>query len=257
KSWAVPIIISVLVGAAAATAMLWKPQPLPATATTRFFIPLPNGQQLMLPRQAVTISPDGTRIVYAADGKLFVRSMTEIEPRPIPGTDGALHPTFSPDGQSLAFWTDGSLKRIDASGGTPVTICQTTQAAAPSGIAWTDSGILFAENRAGIMRVSANGGKPEVVVAVKDSGLVHGPQLLPDGDTILFTIAQRTTGVDDIWGRAQIVTQSLKTGERKTLIDGGDDGRYVPTGHLVYMQGGTLLAVPFDVAKLAVTGGPV
>src|SRR5262249_4325449 len=147
KSWAVPIIISVLVGAAAATAMLWKPQPLPATATTRFFIPLPNGQQLMLPRQAVTISPDGTRIVYAADGKLFVRSMTEIEPRPIPGTDGALHPTFSPDGQSLAFWTDGSLKRIDASGGTPVTICQTTQAAAPSGIAWTDSGILFAENR--------------------------------------------------------------------------------------------------------------
>jgi serine/threonine-protein kinase len=258
KKRAVPIVLSLLVGAAAATATILRPQPLATAATTRFFIPLPDGQQLMLPRQAITISPDGTRIVYAADGKLFVRAMTEIEPRPIPGTEGALHPTFSPDGQSIAFWNDGALKRIDASGGTPVTLCLTTRAAAPSGITWTNTGILFAEGRAGIMRVSANGGKPEVVVAVKESeGLVHGPQLLPDGDTVLFTIAQRTTGVDDIWGRAQIVTQSLKTGERKTLIDGGDDGRYVPTGHLVYMQGGTLLAVPFDLAKLAVTGGPV
>jgi WD40 repeat protein len=252
------MVLSVLVGAAAATAMLWKPMPIPAAATTRFFITLPEGQQLMLPRQAVTISPDGTRVVYAADGKLFLRSMTEIEPRAIPGTEGALHPVFSPDGQSLAFWTNGALKRIDASGGTPVTICLTTRAAAPSGITWTNSGILFAEGQAGILRVSANGGKPEVVVALKGSeGLVHGPQLLPDGTTVLFTIAQRMTGVDDIWGRAQIVTQSLKTGERKTLIDGGDDGRYVPTGHLVYLQGGTLLAVPFDLAKLAVTGGPV
>jgi WD40 repeat protein len=258
RSRAVTMVLSVLVGAAAATAMLWKPMPIPAAATTRFFITLPEGQQLMLPRQAVTISPDGTRVVYAADGKLFLRSMTEIEPRAIPGTEGALHPVFSPDGQSLAFWTNGALKRIDASGGTPVTICLTTRAAAPSGITWTNSGILFAEGQAGILRVSANGGKPEVVVALKGSeGLVHGPQLLPDGTTVLFTIAQRMTGVDDIWGRAQIVTQSLKTGERKTLIDGGDDGRYVPTGHLVYLQGGTLLAVPFDLAKLAVTGGPV
>jgi serine/threonine-protein kinase len=253
---AVPIVLSVLVGAAAATAMLWKPQPLPARATTRFFILLPEGQRLSLARQNVAISPDGTRIVYAADGKLFLRSMTETEPRAIPGTEGAAHPVFSPDSQSLAFWTDGALKRIAATGGTAVTICQITRT--PSGITWTDAGILFAEQTTGIMRVSANGGKPEVVVALKDSeGLVHGPQLLPDGNTVLFTIAPNRRVAEDLWSRAQIVAQSLRTGERKTLIAGGDDGRYVSTGHLVYLKGGTLLAVPFDLAKLAVTGGPV
>src|SRR5262249_44531455 len=160
---------------------------------------------LTLPRQAVTISPDGTRIVYAADRKLFLRSMTEIEPRAIPGTEGAAHPVFSPDGQSLAFWTEGALKRIAASGGTAVTICLTSPGA-PSGITWTNDSILFAEGRVRIMRVSAKGGKPEVLVALKDSeGLVHGPQLLPDGTTVLFTIAQRITGTDTNWGRAHIV----------------------------------------------------
>jgi Tol biopolymer transport system component len=147
------------------------------------------------------------------------------------------------------------LKRIPVSGGAAVTICQTT--VSPSSIAWGDDGILFAQPGTGIMRVSPNGGKPEVVVAADASeALTHGPQLLPDGRTLLFTIVKRTAGADP-WDNAHIVVQSLKTGERKTIVDGGTDARYVPTGHIVYAVGGTLFAVPFDLSKLASTAGPV
>jgi serine/threonine-protein kinase len=85
-----------------------------------------------------------------------------------------------------------------------------------------------------------------------ENELGHGPQMLPDGKTVLFTLSTSTS-----WDEAQIVTQSLETGERRVLIEGGTDARYVPTGHLVYALGETLLAVPFDLERLDVTGGSV
>ena len=79
--------------------------------------------------------------------------------------------------------------------------------------------------------------------------------MLPGGDWVLFTLA--TAAATDGWDRARIVVQSLTSGERKTLIEGGSDARYLPTGHLVYALGGVVFAVPFDLRQLAVTGGPV
>jgi eukaryotic-like serine/threonine-protein kinase len=223
----------------------------------RFAMTLPTGQRLTLSRQAVALSPDGTRIAYVAAGRLFLRLMSELEPRAIVEGGTITDPVFAPDGQSLVFWADSTLKRISISGGVPVTICRTS-GPAPSGIAWGVDGILFAQSGAGIMRVSPNGGQVEVLLAVSSSeGLVYGPQMLPDGGTLLFTIAPAAAAAGDRWDQARIVVQSLKTGERKTLIDGGTDARYVPTGHLVYALGGTLLAVPFSLAKLEVAGGPV
>jgi dipeptidyl aminopeptidase/acylaminoacyl peptidase len=92
---------------------------------------------------------------------------------------------------------------------------------------------------------------------VEAGEVAHGPQLLPGGDTVLFTLAKGATAADR-WDKAQIVVHSLKSGQRKVLIDGAD-ARYVPTGHLVYSLGnpGTLLAVPFDLKHLQITGGPV
>jgi serine/threonine-protein kinase len=119
---------------------------------------------------------------------------------------------------------------------------------------WDSGGIVFGQAK-GIMRVSANGGQPEVVVSVKDGELMYGPQVLPGGEWLLFTLATAATA--DSWNKAQIVVQSLKSSERKTLVSGGSDGRYLPTGHLVYALGGVLFAVPFDLPRLAVTGGPV
>ena len=97
-----------------------------------------------------------------------------------------------------------------------------------------------------------------MLVGLEGLNLVHGPQMLPDGKTLLFTLAQGggASGRRPL-GPCPRHRAALETGERKTLIDGGADGRYVPTGHLVYVLGGTLFAVPFNLAKLEVTGGPV
>ncbi len=101
------------------------------------------------------------------------------------------------------------------------------------------------------MRVSAVGGTPEVLIPLEGTEEVgHGPQVLPGEKAVLFTLGDGRN-----WDNAQIVVHSLETGERKVLIEGGRDARYVPTGHLVYVLDGTLLAVPFDLDKLEVTGG--
>jgi serine/threonine-protein kinase len=250
------IVASVLIGAAAATATLWKPRASSLPVVTRFVIRLPQGQQLALPRQAIAISPDGSRLVYGAGDRLFLRSMGEVAPREIPGTESAINPVFSPDGQSLAFWSSGSLKRIAVTGGTAVSIYSTNPA--PGGMVWDKSGIFFAEARTGILRVSPDGGKPDMLVPLSNQdALLYGPQLLPDGDTLLFTTTSLAGGAGDPWDRGRINMQSIKRGERQTLIDLGTDGRYVPTGHIVYVLNGTLFAVPFDLARRVVTGGPV
>jgi serine/threonine protein kinase len=247
----------VLIGAAVATAIFSRPQPSPPLPVSRFAIALPPDQLPTLARPSVNISPDGARIVYVASGRLFVRALAETEAQAIAGVDGALHPVFSPDGQTLAFWSDSTIKRVPASGGAPSTVC--AMAPAPSGMFWTGDSLFFALARAGIMKVPARGGKPEMLVPLREpEAQIHGPQLLPDGRTLLFTVLERANVAGgDPWNAARIVSQSLETGERKTLIEGGSDGRYVPTGHIVYVLSGTLMAVPFDARTLTVTAGSV
>ena len=130
-----------------------------------------------------------------------------------------------------------------------------SEAENPWGASWgPDDTILYGQGPAGIWRVSGQGGTPQRVVSVdeKKGESAHGPQLLPGGRAVLFTLA---TGGG--WNDAQIVVQLLDSGERKVVLRGGRDARYVETGHLVYARGGTLLAVPFDLGQLAVIGGPV
>jgi Tol biopolymer transport system component len=249
------VAAGVAIGAAASVVLLSRPRPAAPAAVTRFVITLPQGQQLTLPRQAVAISPDGTQIAYSAAGRLYLRLMSDVDTRLIAGADPAVAPEFSPDGQSLLFWAGSMLKRIAVSGGSAVTVCPTSTA--PSGITWRQNAILFGQPGVGVVRVSPAGGQPEVLVPLSfTDGLAHRPELLPDGDSLLFTIARRVGGADP-WDNASIVLQSLKTGQRRTLIERGTDGRYVPTGHIVYAVGGTLFAVPFDLGKRALSGGPV
>ncbi len=105
------------------------------------------------------------------------------------------------------------------------------------------------------MRVSGNGGTPELVIPTEAPEQVYGPQMLPGGEWVLFTLTSGTAATR--WDEAQIVVQSLESGERKLLWEGGSDARYVPTGHLVYALEGVLFALPFDLASLEVSGGPV
>jgi Tol biopolymer transport system component len=184
--------------------------------------------------------------------------MTDLDAKPIQGTENfgnITEPVFSPDGQSIVFFAagDSTFKKVAVTGGAAVTV---SPAENPYGVTWDDTGIVFAQTTAkGIMRVSPNSGTPESLVTLKDPERAHGPQLLPGGETVLFTLA--TTTGPDRWDKADIVVQSLKSGQRKRLIAGGSDARYLPTGHLVYALGGMLFAVVFDVNRLEVKGGPV
>jgi serine/threonine-protein kinase len=256
---AIPIVVTAMVVSAIAVAVAWTLRPpAPSSQVTRFTFALGEGQQFPAGnRQRLAVSPDGTLLVYAANSQLYLRSMSDLEARPIPGTRQAsppVDPVFSPDSRSIAFYApvDNTIKKIAVSGGAAVTICP---ADVLFGLRWNTDGIVFGQGSKGIMRVSANGGRPEVLVSVKNGEFAYGPQVLPDGEWVLFTIA--TAATKDSWDKAQIVVQSLKTSERKTLVSGGSDGRYVPTGHIVYALGGVLFAVPFDLQHLKVTSGPV
>ncbi len=226
----------------------------PAQTITRFSLTLSPGDSLTnTGRHVVALSPDGTRLVYVANQQLYLRELNQLEAAPIRGTDMTpTTPFFSPDGQWVGFWAGGQLKKIAVTGGAPITLCE---AGNPYGVSWgADDTIVFGQGAGGILRVSANGGTPEVLIPMDSEKAErgHGPQMLPDGKTVLFTLSTTPP-----WDESQIVTQSLETGERRVLIEGGSDARYVPTGHLVYALAGTLLAGPFDLERLTVTGGPV
>jgi eukaryotic-like serine/threonine-protein kinase len=258
-----PIAAAALSAAAITAGIAWALWPSPAPPiVSRLTVPLGEGQiYTNTGRQLVAISPDGTRLVYVANRQLYLRGMSDIRSRPIAGTESTqtTNPVFSPDGQSIAFYAPGGLKRVAIGGGAPVTICAATN---PFGMSWDRDQILFGQGTEGIMRVSANGGTPERLVAVKDGELAYGPQMLPGGQAVVFTLARGPALVREVraletWDTAEIVVQSLKSGERRRLVAGGSDGRYVSTGHLVYALGGVVFAVRFDLKRLAVMSGPV
>jgi serine/threonine-protein kinase len=246
--------VALVVGGAAVAGIvgwsLWPPSaPAPVN---RWAYVLPEGQAFRNPgRLVMALSPDGRRFVYNAADGLYVRSMDELEARRIPGTEEILtNPFFAPDGQSVAYFAGGQLKRVALSGGAPVVIAG--DLVNPLGASWGPDGTILLGQPDGIYRISADGGTAERVVAAQDGERVYGPELLPDGDSVLFSA---TTTVS--WDEAQIAVQSLSTGERTGLLSGGSDAHYVPTGHLVYALGDGLLGVAFDADTLALSGGPV
>jgi len=259
---AMPAMITGIVVAMAAiggTVAVMKRAPA-SSNVTRFSFITPEGQTLdNSARNLLAISPDGLNIVYAASQQLYLRTMGEIEPRPIPGTSlNASRPFFSPDGRWIGFFSrnDRKLKKIAITGGAAVTI---GELALPENTSyspiWNPDDQIYIGEPGGIWRVSANGGKPERILELKQEEVALTPQILPDGDHVLFTLG--TGSGSEAWDKAKIVVQSLKSGERKLLVDGGTDGRYVPTGHLVYALASTLLAYRFDIGKMQVIGGPV
>jgi serine/threonine-protein kinase len=245
-----------IVGAGLGAYGAWTLRPLPTSHIMRFTIPLPEGQLFSNQgRQALALSPDGTQLVYVANNRLFLRPLAGLDARPIQGSElpgGVNNPAFSPDGLSIAFRAeDNTLKRLALSGGAPVTICPVQ--GQPYGLSWHDDAIVFAIQQKGILKVSPNGGVPEVIAAVAADEVVEGPQLLPDDRGVMFSVRKNA----ETWNQAQVVVQPLDGGARKTVVNGGADARYLPTGHLAYALGGVVLVVPFDLATLSVTGGPV
>jgi len=214
----------------------------------------------------LAISPDGTRVVAAEYDEagtwhLAVRRFDQSRFVPIPGTAGGLNPFFSPDGEWIAFAADGKLKKVAVQGGAPVTLCELRGQFAAGG-SWGDDGtIVFSlnEGTTGLARIPSGGGTPTPLTQVRadQGGRYHvWPQVLSGSQAVLFTayLGDPFTEGDDV--KRQIDVAFPKTGEWKTVHSEGHFGRYLPSGHLVFMRGTTMWAAPFSIDRLAVAGEP-
>jgi serine/threonine-protein kinase len=251
------VAAAILVTATLAGAVAWRLWPAtPPPPVVRFTWTLAQHQASFLTaRQSMAISPDGMQIVYVAGNQLFRRSLADEDAAPIAGTffgqtTAVMSPTFSPDGRTVAFWAQDAIKRIPVSGGVASTICPS---AAPSGLSWDASGVVFGQLTRGVWRCVPSGGPAQQLATVKPDQQADGPQILLDGKALLFTVATAEGGPPR-WDQARIFWQSLTSGEQKLVVNGGSAGRYLPTGHLLYAVGGTMLAAPFDPRRGSVLG---
>lgn len=210
----------------------------------------------------VALTPDGQSLVYVGYGgatsRLFLRSLDSFESTPIAGSEGAVSPFFSPDGQWVGFVADAGLRKVPVHGGAAVTICNGCM---PNdrGAEWGRDGMIYLAPSAatGIHRVSASGGTAVAVSrpSAERKELSHRwPQVLPDGKHLLVTI--KTLGISS-FDDAQIGVVSLADGKTKTILDGGTFARYIPGGQMVFARGSSLYAVAFDLKTMEVRGTPV
>jgi serine/threonine-protein kinase len=251
---------ALVVGALAGIGIWISRTPTPSRVSRSTFT-LPEGQNFTgTALNVVAISRDGSQIAYVADRQLHIRAMSDFSSKVVPGSEGALitTPVFSPDGRSIVFYsgTDRAIKRLSTAGGVSVPVCSIDNA--PYGLTWDSDDIVFADRGKGIMRVPAKGGNPELLAKLSAGEIASAAQILPDANAVLFAVAKGMN--NDQQMQWNVVAQSLKTGERKSLISNGAYARYVPTGHIVYASlsssGATLFAVPFDVRRLKLAGEP-
>jgi Tol biopolymer transport system component len=217
----------------------------------RLNIALPPKQELAADMtQAVMLSPDGERVAYvAADSgvsHLFVRRLDQFEPVAIPDSEGAIFPFFSPNGDWVAFFSQGKLKKAPVRGGQPVVI---SEMASFFGGTWTPRDILVVSvPNVGLATVPASGGSlQKISVATKDLIYPQGLTWLAGGDWVVFT--------DYLSLRRNVIAVKLSTGEQRPLLDNALSPAYA-AGHLIYYQGGALWTVPFDPDKVQILGSP-
>jgi serine/threonine-protein kinase len=280
RALSLPVALGIAAAAALLTAGLMRAF-APATApvaqaahgVTRLAVALAENDEVVdTNRVPLALSPDGSMLAFVArhDGiqQLCLRRFTERDPVPLPGTEGATMPFFSPDGQWIAFFAQTKLKRI-AVGGAAMQIV-TADAPDPRGGAWGRDGVIYfaPTNMSGLFKVPASGGVATALTTLdSDKGEIshRWPQVLPDGQALLFTI-WTGPGMDE----RRVVMQSIATGERHDLVAGGDSARYLPggaggrdlpgtagpstTGHLLYGRMDNLFAIPWDPSVTDLSG---
>jgi len=230
----------------------------PGSLHIRRFVFQPPANAPLMSAYAFALSPDGSRLVYvarvAAGTQLHMRRLDQLEVEPLAGFEGAIAPFFSPDGQSIGFYSDGRIRRVPATGGAPATIAESPGELFFIGASWGPDGtILFSRMTSPVLRVPADGGIPVPLMELSEAaGEVdhHTPFYLPDGTALLF-------GVHAGRELFRVAARSLVTGEQRILVQDGFHPRYAASGHLVFARGSTLLATPFDSERLAIMGPEV
>jgi eukaryotic-like serine/threonine-protein kinase len=204
-------------------------------------------------RPYVGISRDGRQVVQVVTDstglrRAMIRGLDALGPVPVPGTENATHPVFSPDGRWLSFSRDNRLWKVPTGGGPAMEL----GVGDAGGGSWTDDGdIVFTVRDAGLWRVSSSGGQ---AVQLTELDTLRGefqhwhPQVLPGGRGVVFT--SFSTPIE----RARIEVYDFRSGERRVLVDGAIFPRYSPSGHLLYVRDGALFAIPFDPRSLKVRG---
>jgi serine/threonine-protein kinase len=270
RAWIERLVWSIVTLALIAS-VAWMLSRVPAsTGATRMTLAIPSSLELQGGGgdRLLAMSPDGRSVAFVATSggktQIYLRRRDRFDPVPVSGTEGGVDPFFSPDGQWLGFIggavpsggivnvTSGKLKKVPVGGGPPTTLCDATNRGASWG---PDNTIVFtATATSGISRVSAAGGTPVPLTKLQPSERSHRwPSFLPGGKAVLFSIQPNGASFDD----ALIAVRSLDKGEQRVIAQGGYSPIYLPTGHLVFGRGGVLLAMPFDVRRLEVTGPPV
>lgn len=270
RHWLPTAAIAIAVVAASST-LLWQDTPRGSTSlrpSTHALLDARPAERLYdshasprPARTAIRLSPDGRTIVFTGvrDGvqQLFKRRLENSQATPIPGTEHARAPFFSPDGQWVGFWQAGRFKRSPLAGGPPVDIGAVDggEDVGPTGVSWGANGlIVYGMPRVGgIWSIPADGGTAERITQPDPAKNENHrlPHVLPGGRAMVFT----TTGLpgDD---RARLVAHRFDTGEQHLLLDDAADARFLSSGHLLFMRRGTLMAAAFDAERIAFTGAP-
>ncbi len=289
--WAGVALAVGIIGASAAWFL--KPAPVQTTVVTRFVHTLTANQRFTRTgRHTVAMSPDGTFFVFVANNQLFIRRMNEVEAQPIKGSEeDPIDPFISPDGQWIAYFvpvaagaqtpgaqagrgaggpggrggqqqtapapaapqlTPATLKKIPVTGGASVVLAAVTF---PFGASWQGDEIVIGQGPGGVVSVPAGGGTPKSLVTLQaDEDAAASPQFLNGGSDLLVTIVKKTA---KSWNEADVLVVSLKDGARRIVVQGGHDGRVLPSGHLVYVHNGTLFSARFDLRRLDRASDPV
>ncbi|MGD8339534.1 MAG: protein kinase [Gammaproteobacteria bacterium] len=201
----------------------------------------------------LALAPNGRRLAFSTLRGIYLREMSQIEPRLVAGTEGMFSraPFFSPDGAWIGFAPGdrATLVRVPANGGAPQLITDDLGTSLSS-VSWGYDGRVYFSNAEGIVRVAPDGGERDLVIAARDGEFLYGPTLLPDGDSILFSSSLDRND----WDGGTIVVESITSGTRTVLVEGGNDPRFTASDHLVYARGDELYAVGFDASNLTTAG---
>jgi len=261
---ALPWLVAAVIGVVALIVFLWgwHRGDVPPGVPAQLSVELPPGVTLPLGTEhpVLALSPDGTHLVWVGDDRgrqqLYLRDLTASSATPIPGTDGATDPFFTPDGASIAFFSALMIKRVPVAGGASVAIHAATQATVNRGATWlaNDSLLLALSGNDGLARGVIDADRPrsmmdwDYVTASADTPYAW-PSAVPGGRFVLFTdVAGETPD------QSNVKVLSLSDKGIRMLLAGGTFARDSGRGHLLFVRGGALYARPFNAQRAVITG---